>query len=210
MVRGRRWTRAPGNSSYPGDMTSPTQDLGDLARDIDAVCRVRGRFTLRSGRIAEEYFDKFLFEADPELLRRVVDRMAPLIPEGTEVLGGIELGGVPIAAVLSQVTGLPTAYVRKERKAYGTQKFAEGPDLTGRRVTLVEDAITTGGAVRDAALALRDLGAQVDTVVCAIDRRSDDGDVLGDIGVQMRPVLTREMLDASREGRAAREGESPR
>lgn len=100
----------------------------ELARDIDQVCRLRGSFTLRSGVIAEEYFDKFLFEADPLLLRRVVDRMVPLLPSSTEVLGGIELGGVPIAAVLAQATGLTTAYVRKQPKTYGTCKLAE--DLT--------------------------------------------------------------------------------
>lgn len=178
--------------------TASDQSLFDLARDVDQVCRLRGSFILRSGREVEEYFDKFLFEADPVLLRRIVDRMVPLVPDATEILGGLELGGVPIAAVLSQVTGLPAAYVRKEQKAYGTRKLAEGPELAGRRVTLVEDAITTGGAVRAAALALRDLGAVVDTVVCAIDREEPGGNVLGKIGVEIRPVLTRTMLDAGR------------
>ena len=170
--------------------------LVDLARDVDELCRLRGSFTLRSGLQVDEYFDKFLFESDPVLLGRIVDRMLPLVPDGTEILGGIELGGVPIAAVLSQATGLPVAYVRKEPKAYGTRKLAEGPDLDGRRVTLVEDAITTGGAVRAAALAVRDLGAMVDTVVCAIDREERGGNVLAEIGVQVRPVLTRTLLDA--------------
>ena len=170
--------------------------LLELARDVDRLCRLHGSFTLRSGRVVEEYFDKFLFEADPRLLRRIVERMVPLVPKDTEVLGGIELGGVPIAAVLSQLTELPAAYVRKEEKAYGTRKLAEGPDLSGRHVTLIEDAITTGGAVRAAALALRDLGAIVDTVVCAIDREEPGGNVLDEIGVQIRPVLTRTLLDA--------------
>jgi len=66
-------------------------------------------------------------------------------------------------------------------------------------VTLLEDAITTGGAVRDAALALRELGAHVDTVVCAIDRRSADVDVLDPIGVQIRAALTRDLLDQTQE-----------
>ncbi|GAB3924200.1 orotate phosphoribosyltransferase [Microlunatus endophyticus] len=178
-------------------MTVDTEPaLLELARNVDRLCRLRGSFTLRSGLQVEEYFDKFLFESDPLLLRRIVERMAPLVPEATEVLGGIELGGVPIAAVLSQLTGLPATYVRKEQKAYGTKKLAEGPDLSGRRVTLVEDAITTGGAVRAAALALRDLGAIVDTVVCAIDREEPGGNVLDEIGVQVRPVLTRTLLNA--------------
>lgn len=106
---------------------------------------------------------------------------------------------MPIAAVAGQVTGLPTAYIRKRAKTYGTCKLAEGPDLSGQRVTLIEDAITTGGAVRDAALALRELGARVDTVVCAIDRRSAGVDVLDPIGVEIRAALTRELLDQAQE-----------
>lgn len=155
-------------------------------RDVDRVCRVRGRFTLRSGIEADEYFDKFLFDADPRLLRRVVDGIVPLVPANTDVLGGIELGGVPIAAVAGQATGLPTAYIRKQARTYGTCKLAEGPDLSGQRVTLIEDAITTGGAARDAALALRELGTRLDTVVCAIDRGASV-DVLDRIGLRSVP-----------------------
>ena len=55
-------------------------------------------------------------------------------------------------------TGLPALFVRKKAKEYGTCKLAEGPDVAGRRVTLVEDVITTGGAVRDATRALREAG----------------------------------------------------
>src|SRR5689334_5148831 len=89
-------------------------DLLDLAGAIERRCRLRGEFVLRSGMVAREYFDKYAFESDPRLLRRVADRMAPLLPAGTEVLGGLELGGVPLATMLSSVTGLPAAYVRKQ------------------------------------------------------------------------------------------------
>ena len=131
----------------------------DLARDIDACCRLTGEFTLRSGQVASEYFDKYLFEAQPDLLDRVADRMVALVPEGTELLGGLELGGVPLATALSARTRLPALFVRKQAKEYGTCKLAEGPDFAGRRVLLVEDVITTGGAVRDAVRVLRAEGA---------------------------------------------------
>jgi len=146
-------------------MSDPT-----LARDIDACCRLTGEFTLRSGQVASEYFDKYLFESDPELLARVVEQMFRLVPEDTDLLGGLELGGIPIATMLSSRTGLPALFVRKKAKEYGTCKLAEGPDVAGRRVTVVEDVITTGGAVRDATRALRAAGATVEVVVCAIDR----------------------------------------
>jgi orotate phosphoribosyltransferase len=148
--------------------------------------------------VASEYFDKYLFEAQPQLLARVVAQMEPLVPAGTELLGGLELGGVPLATVLSARTGLPSLFVRKQAKEYGTCKLAEGPDVDGRRVTLVEDVITTGGAVRDAARALRDLGAVVEVVLCAIDRSPEGTHPLDDVDLEVRAVLTKAELDAVR------------
>jgi orotate phosphoribosyltransferase len=169
-----------------------------LAADIDACCRLTGEFTLRSGQVSSEYFDKYLFEAQPALLARVVEQMVGLVPAGTELLGGLELGGVPIATVLSARTELPALFVRKVAKKYGTCKLAEGPEVSGRRITLVEDVITTGGAVRDATRALRDAGAIVETVVCAIDRSPEGENPLADVDLEVRPVLTKAMLDAAR------------
>lgn len=172
-----------------------------LAADVDACCRLTGEFTLRSGQRATEYFDKYLFEADPLLLARVAREMIQLVPQGTELLAGLELGGVPIATSISGILGVPTLFVRKQAKAYGTAKLAEGPPYAGRRVTIIEDVITTGGAVRDAVGALREGGAIVDVVVCAIDRSPEDDNPLADVGLEVRPVLTKAELDAARAGR---------
>lgn len=170
----------------------------DLARDIDRACRLVGTFQLRSGQTATEYFDKYLFESDPTLLRRVAGAMQPLIPASTELLGGLELGGVPIATILSSLTGIPALFVRKQPKDYGTRRLAEGADVAGKRITLIEDVITTGGAARDAANALRAAGASITTLICAIDRSDDPGQALSDIGITILPVLTREDLDRVR------------
>ncbi|WP_372735900.1 orotate phosphoribosyltransferase [Nocardioides sp.] len=169
-----------------------------LAADIDACCRLSGTFTLRSGQVSSEYFDKYLFESDPALLARVAREMVDLLPAETELLGGLELGGVPIATMVSSLTGRPALFVRKDAKTYGTCKLAEGPDVAGRRVTLIEDVITTGGAVRDATRALRAAGAIVETVVCAIDRSPEGENPLADVELEVRPVLTKSMLDAAR------------
>lgn len=173
-------------------------DLQSLAADIDACCRLSGTFTLRSGQVSSEYFDKYLFESDPALLARVAERMVDLVPPDTELLGGLELGGIPIVTALSAITRHPALFVRKEAKTYGTCKLAEGPPVEGRRITLVEDVITTGGAVRDATRALREAGAVVETVVCAIDRSPAGENPLADVGLEVRPVLTKAQLDAAR------------
>ena len=122
-------------------------DRPQLARRLKATCSLTGHFVLRSGEVSDFYFDKYLFEAVPELLEAVAGQMSPLIPPGTQILAGLELGGVPISTALSLQTGIPQVLVRKEAKTYGTAKLAEGPDVEGRRLTVIEDVITTGGQV---------------------------------------------------------------
>lgn len=172
-------------------------NIRELASVIDSTCRLRGEFTLRSGTTSNEYFDKYRFEADPDLLRAVSEHMVPLLPSDTQLLGGLELGGVPIATMVSALTGLPAVFVRKEAKTYGTCRLAEGGDVTDRTVTLVEDIITTGGAARNAAEALRGLGATVHTVVCAIDRSEPGADTLREMGLTTVSVMTKAYLDSA-------------
>ena len=123
--------------------------------------------------------------------------MVSLIPRGTDLVGGLELGGDPLATVVSQLNGMPTLFVRKRAKEYGTERLAEGViDIAGRRVTLIEDVITTGGAVRQAALSLRAQGAEVASVACAIDRSDGLPSALDDLAISVHPVLGRSDLDA--------------
>ncbi len=69
----------------------------------------------------------------PTLLASIAEALAPLVPADTEVLAGLEMGGIPIATALSLHTGLPAAFVRKEAKKYGTARLAEGAEIAGRR-----------------------------------------------------------------------------
>lgn len=171
--------------------------LDDLADRINAVSRLTGTFTLRSGQIATEYFDKYRFEAVPELLADIAEAMAPLLPEGTEVIAGLEMGGIPIVTALSMRTGIPAAFVRKKAKEYGTARLAEGADIVGKRVTVIEDVITTGGQVVISTEDLRSLGAVVEHVLCVIDRSPDQGAALTAAGLRMHALLTRAQLDAA-------------
>lgn len=181
-------------------------ELDALARDVDVVCRLTGDFTLRSGQISHEYFDKYRFETAPVLLRRVAERMAVLLPEGTDLLGGLELGGIPLVTRLSSITGIPALFVRKEAKTYGTRRLVEGAAFSGRTVLLVEDVISTGGAVRNAAGALRAGGATVEIVVCAIDRSEPGSGPLAGDGIEIRAVLTRAQMGDVRSTGVTRKG----
>ena len=173
-----------------------------LAARVNSIARLTGTFTLRSGQIATEYFDKYRFEADPVLLADIAAALEPLLPDDTEVLAGLELGGVPIATALSLRTSIPAAFVRKEAKTYGTALLAEGAVIVGKRVTVIEDVITTGGQVVISTRQLRDLGALVDHVVCVIDRSPDHGAALAAEGLTMTSLLTRAQLDAAESTRS--------
>lgn len=156
----------------------------ELAKRVAALCRLEGEFLLRSGQTATTYFDKYRFEAEPEVLRLVAGQMAGLVPGGTEVLAGLELGGVPVATALSLATGIPAAFVRKVAKSYGTARLAEGADISGRRVVVIEEVITTGGQVVSSTQELRRLGAIVDAVLCVIDRSGGDHSRLDSAGIE--------------------------
>lgn len=184
-------------------------DTRQLAAVIDATCRLQGEFTLRSGTVTDEYFDKYRFEGDPHLLRLVAEHMASLLPSDTQVLGGLELGGVPIATMVGALTGLPAIFVRKQAKTYGTCRLAEGGDFGDRMVTLIEDIITTGGAVRNAAVALRELGANVHTVVCAIDRSEPGANTLHEVNLTTLSVMTKADLNEARGLNSRHSGHDP-
>jgi orotate phosphoribosyltransferase len=173
-------------------------DRDALARQIYERTHLTGTFTLRSGAVSNEYFDKYLFESDPVLLRAVVDALVPLVPSGVDALAGLELGGVPIATMLSQVTGLPVLFVRKEAKTYGTCRLAEGGELDGRRLAVVEDVVSSGGQVLMSTDDLRDRGAIVEHALVVIDRRpADSDDAFGGHGLELRALYTMAELTAA-------------
>ena len=165
-------------------------DRDGLAREIYERTHLTGEFTLRSGAVSTEYFDKYLFESDPVLLRTIAKALVPLVPSGTDALAGLELGGVPIATMLSQLTGLPALFVRKQAKTYGTCKLAEGGEISGRRLCIIEDVVTSGGAILDAASELRQRGAELGPVLCAIDRESGGVEKLAIEGLTLSPLFT--------------------
>jgi orotate phosphoribosyltransferase len=81
----------------------PKVALVNVAAEIKRVAKLTGKFQLRSGATSDTYFDKYQFEA-PVLLRAIAERMGPLVPAGTQILAGLEMGGIPIAVMLGQVT----------------------------------------------------------------------------------------------------------
>ncbi len=175
-------------------------DRIELAAALHSTAHLTGSFRLRSGRTATEYFDKYRFESDPALLAAVAEHLAPLVPADTDLLAGLELGGVPIATALALRTGLPVVFVRKEAKAYGTCRLAEGAEIAGRRLLVVEDVVTSGGQVARSAADLRERGALVTDALCVVDREEGGREALAEAGLRMQGLFRARELRATRSG----------
>jgi orotate phosphoribosyltransferase len=170
----------------------------ELAAEIYQISHLTGTFTLRSGQVSSEYFDKYLFESEPGLLAEIATHLAEMVPAGTEILAGLELGGVPLATVLSLKTGIPAIFVRKKAKEYGTAKLAEGTDFAGKKVCVIEDVITTGGQVVMSSNDLRERGAKVEHVLCVIERDIKGRENLKKDGLELLSLFTMEELKSSK------------
>jgi orotate phosphoribosyltransferase len=144
---------------------------------------------LRSGKRSNRYFDKFLFETDPALLRRLGKHLAALIPPETQRLAAPELGAVLLGGAVSMETGLPLVLVRKEPKGYGTSKQIEGHLARGDKVTVIEDVVTTGGDSLRSAQVLRDAGADVIHLVVVLDRGEGGEENIRTAGIPYSPLF---------------------
>jgi orotate phosphoribosyltransferase len=164
-------------------------ELRELGRDIVRASYLKGDFVLRSGRRSNRYFDKFLFETDPALLRRLGRQLGALVPKETQVLAAPELGAVLLGGAVSMETGLPLVLVRKEPKGYGTSKQIEGRMEPGERVTVIEDVVTTGGDSLRSAQVLRDAGAEVIHLVVVLDRGEGGEQNIREAGVAYTPLF---------------------
>src|SRR6476659_5746206 len=141
-----------------------------LARRIAEVALLRGDFTLRSGRKSNYYLDKYRFETQPDVLKALGQLLADRVTARTDRIAGAELGAVPLAAAASMASGKPCVFIRNQKKDYGTAKQIEGVLNAGEHVLIVEDVLTTGGQVLEAAKTLSEIGAKIERIVAVIDR----------------------------------------
>lgn len=164
-------------------------DREALARDLVAASYLKGDFVLRSGRRSDRYFDKFLFETQPDLLKRIGAHLAELVPKDTDRLAAPELGAVLLGGAVSMETGLPLVLVRKEPKGYGTAKQLEGRYNGGESVTVIEDVVTTGGDSLRSIEVLRNAGLNPIHLVVVLDRGEGGEENIRDAGVPYSPLF---------------------
>jgi orotate phosphoribosyltransferase len=164
----------------------------ELRAALVEAAYLEGDFVLRSGKRSRYYLDKYRFVTRPDLLGPIGERIAAAVREHAPDavrLAGPELGAVALAAAASLSGGLPFLLVRKAAKEYGTGKRLEGVFEPGECVCLVEDVVTSGGALLDAVEACREAGLVVHTAVCVVDREEGGADALARHAVRLRPLF---------------------
>jgi orotate phosphoribosyltransferase len=181
-------------------------ELGQLLVDRALL---EGDFVLRSGRRSSWYLDKYRFETEPEILRALGERLAELAREhepDAVRLAAPALGAVALAASAAMASGLPFIIVRGETKEYGTANRIEGPFREGEIVCLLEDVVTSGGALGEAVSALRAPGLVVRNALCVVDREEGGSDALARLGVRLRPLFRASELLERRKSAGKRDG----
>lgn len=168
-------------------------DKKELGKMIKEAAYLEGDFILRSGKRSKYYLDKYLFSTKPQILKPLAEEISRALPQNNEYdyLAGPELGAVAIVSAVSLVVGKPFIIVRKVEKEYGTKKLFEGQLEKGKKVVIIEDVLTTGGAALKSAIALRDWGAGVVEIIGVVDREEGARENIEKEGFKMKAVFTK-------------------
>jgi orotate phosphoribosyltransferase len=183
-----------------GPRLSPVTDRDALLDLVKSQAIVHGKVTLSSGREADYYVDLRRTTLSADAAPLVGKVMLDLTSDWDfDAVGGLTMGADPIAAAMlhqaaAQGRRLDAFVVRKEAKAHGLQRRIEGPDITGRRVLVVEDTSTTGGSPLTALAAVREAGAVPVGVATIADRATGAGEKIEAEGVPYRYVYSLEDL----------------
>jgi orotate phosphoribosyltransferase len=158
----------------------------------------RGEITLASGRKSDFYFNLKPTMLDPEGAALLAElTYEALRDDELDYIGGLEMGAVPLAGALAQLSWLknhPIAafFVRKKPKEHGAklavEGLAKGESLQGKRVVIVEDVTTTGGSAIKAVDAVREAGGEIVLVFTMIDREEGAAANFAEAGLPFRSL----------------------
>lgn len=147
-----------------GERTS--KKVAQALLDISAVGFVLDKpIRFKSGILSPVYLDNRRFPFYPEQWAEIISAFQKIIEKKGikfDVIAGVEAAGIPHSAALSFAMKKPSVFVRKQAKGHGTKKMVEGGDVTGKRVLLIEDHVSTGISSLAAVESLRNEGATVE------------------------------------------------
>jgi orotate phosphoribosyltransferase len=191
-------SRLPRNSPSSEPVREAATARARLRDIIHARSFGYGEIKLASGRISNFYFNLKPTMLDAEgaalLAQLTLDALAG---ERIDYVGGLEMGAVPIAGAVAQLSYLNGApiqafFVRKKPKEHGAKLSVEGltgsESLRGKRIVVVEDVTTTGGSAMKAIEAVRDAGAEIAFVLTIVDREEGATENFAAAGLDFRAL----------------------
>ncbi len=166
--------------------------LGEVVSELYRVGIIKfGEFTLASGKKSPYYFDFRVLPSYPRLYSKVIELWISRLNElnmPIECIVGIASAGIVHAAILGYLMKKPIGYVRAERKDHGTSKLVEG--LINGKVLMVDDVATTGGTLRRAYNAIKDVGAEVIAFTVILDREEGAESVSRELNIKFVPLMS--------------------
>jgi orotate phosphoribosyltransferase len=169
-----------------------------LLKKIKDAAYLEGDFTTRAGKKTSYYIDKYLFETRPEILDPLTSELLKLLPDANtyDRIAAPELGAVSIAAALSIKANKPFVIVKKQTKDYGTKKMIEGKYISGEKVIVIEDILTTAGAALKACDVLESEKLSIIKIIGVIDRQEGASENIKNRGFEMDALFTSTELKA--------------
>jgi len=167
-------------------------ELAKILHNIDAL--KFGLFKLTSGKVSPYYIDLRIVPSFPDAFRQICDFYGESITsqvglKNFDRIAGIPIAGIPFASQIAYNLKKPFLYVRKGVRLHGRQRRVEGILVSGDRVLLVDDLVTTGLTLKKAAKAVTAEGGIVKEAVALLDREEGGKEKLAKNGIQLHALL---------------------
>ena len=171
---------------------TPRQRLIELINELSVV---HGEVTLSSGIKANYYVDLRRTTLHHEASKLIGSLMLEMLRDNgikdIDAVGGLTMGADPVAAAIMHAgENIDAFVVRKQAKEHGMGRRVEGPEITGRKVVVVEDTSTTGGSPLTAAEAVKEAGAEILCIATVVDRDTGAREVIEKAGFKYLPLIS--------------------
>jgi orotate phosphoribosyltransferase len=174
------------------ELDAKKAEMASILMKIDAL--KFGVFKLTSGKASPYYVDLRVVPSFPDAFTRICDFYAQAITSQIGLktfdrIAGVPIAGIPFASQIAYNLKKPFLYIRKGLRRHGRQRRVEGILVSGDRVLLVDDLVTTGLTLRKAAESVRAEGGVVEKAVAFMDREEGGREKLAKNGIQLTTLL---------------------